>query len=892
MMGWVRRWWRRISTLLQGGRAHREVEEEMRFHVDMEAADLRRSGLSPDDAHREALRRFGGVDRHREAVREARGVGPLEDLVKDVRGALRGLRRSPVFATVALLTLALGIGATTAIFSVVQAVLLRPLPYPEAARLVRVRPSWQGTPEASLSPVEYFDLRETGPVSSLGAYAYDDVALTGQGNPERVQGVYATAQVLPALGIEPRIGRWFNQDEDETDAAVALLSHGLWMRRFGGDPSIVGRTIEIDGRSRRVLGVLSEELVFPEDLASSSRTQVVLPLGLSPAETTSRGSHFLLSVGRLPPQTTAQDAGTRIGQAAQAMVRDYPDDYPADMNFDLHVLRLDQDVLGDSRPTLEVLVGAVGFLLLIACTNVANLLLARSEERESELALRSALGAGRGRLVRQLLAESLTLSLLGALGGAALAMLCTRGLLALGPPDLPRTGDIRVDATALLFSVGLASVIGIACGLIPALRAGRTSASARLRESGGRGSGGRAGKRMRRGLVVAELAAALVLLAGAGLLMRSLADLIHTDPGYRTANVLTAELSLPAARYPGADEVTAFFTRLTDELEGYPEVLAAGGATNLPLATSLGDLNFHIEGRPEAEGEVSPRADWQVVTPDYLPALGIDPVQGRLLDERDARDAPGAVVISRTTAQRYWPDGGALGARFLLGGGAAPGWVTVVGIVPDVAHQSLNDGPSAQMYLPQAQFRFWGGGGPVRSLDLVIHTAGAPAEATSLLRDVVQRLDPSLPVANVRTMEAVVSRSLARARLLASLVAAFALAALVLAAVGIYGVTAYTVGRRTRELGIRLALGADGGRVLRLVLGETTGTVGLGLGLGLAGALLMGGLLDGILFGVEPSDPPTLALAALALALIALTAAWVPARRATRVNPALPLRAE
>jgi putative ABC transport system permease protein len=891
----MRRWARRLATLLGGGRAEAEVREEIQLHIDLEAAELERRGMTREQARREALRRFGGVDRHREAVRHARGVGAAQDLLQDVRYAFRGLARSPGFAAVALLTLALGIGASTAIFTVVDAVLLRPLPYPDPDELVRVRPSWEGTPVARLSPAEYLDLRELEVFAGVGVYAFGTANLTGEGEPERLQAAFASWGVLPALGLSPARGRAFGPEEDETGARVALLSHGLWTRRFAADPDVVGDRILLNGNAWEVVGILPEAFLLPEDLASSGPAEILLPLGIDPAATSARGSHYLFGVARLAPGVSREAALGAVAAAGEAMVAAWPDDYPRDMGFRLEAPSLADEVLGGARPALRVLVGAVAFLLLIACANVANLLLARAEARERELTLRRALGAGRRRIFRQLMVESVVLALLGSVLGAGVAWLASAGLLALQPPDLPRIRDVGVNGSALVFGTLLASLTGVLFGLFPALRVSREDPARSL--AGGRGGAGRRrGGRLRQALVAAQVSAALVLLTGAGLFVRTLVGLLSTDPGYRTEGVLTAEVALPSARYAEQVEVSLFFDRLLARLGSTPGVTGVGAVSNLPLAAPLGDLNFRIEGRPVAEGDVSPRADWQVVTPGYLEAMGVPLLQGRLITAADHGDAPGVVVLGRTAAARYWPEGGALGARFVLGGGAAPGEVTVVGIVEDVAHAELGAGPTAQMYLPHAQFRFWNGGGPVRSLDLVLVSAGDPGQAAATLRDAVRALDPELPVASVRTMEEVVAVSLARSRLLAWLVGAFAALALALASVGIYGVTAYAVGRRTRELGIRMALGAGAPRVLAMVMGEGVRTLLAGLLVGALGALLLTRALTRglgeLLYGVVPWDPVTLAGAAALLAAVGGAAFLFPAWRATRVDPATPLRAD
>jgi predicted permease len=547
-------------------------------------------------------------------------------------------------------------------------------------------------------------------------------------------------------------------------------------------------------------------------------------------------------------------------------------------------------IVGDARRPLLLLLGGAGFVLLVACANVASLMLVRLDARQGELAVRAAVGAGRGRLIHQLLAESVALGVVGGVAGVTLAWWATRLLLALQPPDLPRIAEVQLDARVLAFAAVTAVGTGLLFGVVPALRAsgGRIASGLRLH-----GRGAAAGdSRFRRALVVGQIGLALTLLAGAGLLGRSLLALRAVDPGFREDHVLTGQLTLASADYPGEPEVIETLEAIRARVRALPGVAAAGAVTNLPLASGSGDINIMIEGRPQAEGEVSPRADWQVVTPGYFDAMGLTLLRGRGLDERDRVGAPGAVVINQTLAGLYWPAGDALGARFTLGGGAGPGLVTVVGIVGDVRHAGLDAPRTGQLYVSHAQFRFWHGGSVARSLTLVVRSTGDPAALATAVRRAVLDVDPRLPVANVRTMADVVTASLGRPRFLFALAGAFAVVAVALGALGVYGVLAYAVARRTREIGLRLALGGRGRDVAALFLREGGRLVVSGTVLGLAGAVLLSGLLRGLLFGVTPIDPVTLVGAPVALAIAASVAAWVPARRAARLDPMEALRHE
>jgi len=814
----------------------------------------------------------------------------MTDFVTDLRLALRALRRRPAFAAAAVLTIAIGIGATTAIFSVVNAALLRPLPYAEPDRVLDVSNTWDGTPRGALSPAEYFDYRQAvgHELTAFGAVAFGAVNLVGAGEPLRLRAGLVSADVFSALGVVPILGRPFTAAEERANASVVLIGHGLWLRQFGADPAVIGRRITLSGAGTEIVGVLPPDFRLPDDYAAGTASDLVVPLGLDPANVTARGSHFLRGVARLAPGVSPDQARGALTAIAQRFVADFPGDYPRDMGFAVTVTPLADTVVGEARRPLLLLLGAAAFVLLVACANVANLMLVQLDARQGELALRVAVGAGRGRLVRQLLTESVAVSLVGGVVGVAIAGWGTRLLLALGPASLPRAGQVTVDVRVLAFAVATAVGTGLLFGLLPALRARGVPSAAALRE-GARGMATGRG-RVRDILAVGQMGIALTLLAGAGLLGRSLGALHAVDPGFRPDHVLTARLTLPTADYPTEPQVIDAFRTIRDRVATLPGVRSAGAVTNLPLASSLGDLNLRIEGRVQAEGEVSPRADWQVVTPGYFAAMGLVVHHGRALDERDRVGAPGAVVINETMADRYWPGEDPLGARFVLGGRAGPGVVTVVGIVGDVRHGSLADARVSQMYLSHAQFRFWNGGSVVRSLTLVVRAAGNPETLSGAVREAVRTVDPRLPVASVQTMDEVVSASLARPRFEFALAGAFGIIALVLGVLGVYGVLAYTVAQRTREIGVRLALGARGRDVALLFAWQGGRLIAAGLAIGTVGAVLLGHLLRGLLFGVAPLDPTTLVAAPLVLAGAALLATSIPAHRAARLDPMEALR--
>ena len=815
----------------------------------------------------------------------------MTTLLQDVRYAARLLGKSPGFTAVALVTLALGIGANAAIFSVVNGILLEPLDYLQPGRVVKLQTSWAGEPDAGISPAEYYDYRDEIDVfAALGVYAFSSPALTGGDRPERLRGAFVSAGVFPAFGVPALHGRVFTADEELPGHDVAILGFDLWQRRFGGAEDVVGTSVVLDGRARTVIGIMPPGFRMPEDYTSGERTQVWLPLGIDRTTVTNRGSHFLQGVARPDEGVTAERTSAAVTALARRMVERFPDDYPADMRFTASAIPLVEDVIGSVRPVLFVLLTAVGLVLLAACVNVANLVLARSDARQGEFALRAALGAGRARLVRQLVVESLVLAAAGGVLGLLLAAGAVKLLAVLQPPDLPRLDAVTLDLRVVAFTLAAIGLTGMLLGVVPALQATGTRFAAALHEAGVRSIGGR--QRLRGGLVVGEMAVALVLLIGAVLLVRSFAELRGVDPGYRIERVLTAEVRLPTATYAGQPEVTGFFHQLLEQIAALPGVEAAGAVSNLPLATDLGDLNFDIEGRETPSSEVSPKADWQTVTPGYFRAMDIALVRGRGIEASDDARAPGVVVINETAATRYWPGENPIGARFRLGGGAAPGWVTIVGIARDVRHAAFDEPARSQMYLPHAQFRFWNDGGPVRGLTLAVRTDGEPETLAKAVRAELASLDPTLPISTFRSMEEVVSAAIARPRLMMLLMSIFAGVALVLGAVGVYGVMAQLVNRRRREMGIRLALGARAAQIAGLVLKRSLVLTASGIAIGVLASLAATRALSGMLFGVTPLDTVTFVAAPLVLVAVAMLAAWVPIRRATCVDPNLVLRHE
>ncbi|HEU4631138.1 MAG TPA: ABC transporter permease [Gemmatimonadaceae bacterium] len=877
---------RRVFRLGATRAVERDVDDEIRFHLESRVEALLAAGHAPAAARAIAEREFGDVaaargeladvDRRLRA-RQAR-AGWLEALAHDVRHALRGLRRQPLYALAALVTLAVGIGATTAVFSVVRGVLLRPLPYPEADRVVRVASVHAGE-QIAVSPPDFVDWRARGrSFAGLAASYESTVSLTGAGQPERFLQARVTADLFDVLGVRPLLGRTFVAGEDEPGAPqVAVLGERLWRTRFGADSGILGRVLVLDDVPTTVVGVVPAAVRYP------SAVDLWLPARLAPDDLapSSRGARWLTVVGRLAPGATLAGARAEMHAVARQLAAEDP---KHDAGWDAAVVPLREQLVGDVRTPLLVLLGAVGFVLLIAAANVASLSLARATARRAELAVRVALGAGRGRLVRQLVTESLCLAALGALGGVGLALLGTRLLVRLAPPGLPRLPDVRVDAGVLVFAAVVALATGVAVGLATALQAGAADPSARLRE-GGRGAAGQAAHlRWRGGLVVTEIALAIVLLVGAGLLLRSFGRLTDVDPGFRPEGVATFSVTL-SARYDTPERQRLFAAALLERVRALPGVDAAGSSFNLPFTDASFRLTFTIDDRPLADGAEEPRAQFRMVSPGYFAAMGIPLRRGRAFTDADRDGAPYVVVLSEETARRFFPGEDPIGRRIETGwsdGGAELGGV-VVGVVGDVRQFGLADDLTPHVYVPYAQW-------PIDELTVVAHTRGDPARLVAEARDVVQALDPALPVYDATTLPRLLGASLGAQRFYLALLAIFAGVAVVLAAVGIYGLVAYGVAARAREIGVRVALGATPGGVVRLLVRQGLRLAAVGIVAGLAGAATLARLLRGLLFEVGTADPATYAAVAAAVAALVVAATWLPARRAARIDPTEALR--
>jgi predicted permease len=811
---------------------------------------------------------------------------------QDVRLAARALRRSPGFVLGAVLTLALGIGANAAIFAVLDAVALRPLPYQDPDRLVSISNSWTNTPRAPISSIEYFDyVEQLRSFEHLGVSTGGAMTLTGTGDPLRIPVGVVSYGVLPALGVPPQLGRMFSREEDAPERNfVILLGDGLWRRRFGADPNVVGQRIVLDREAFTVVGVMPPGFRLPSQFDSPIPAEAFVPLGFDRTTIPIRGNHFLTGVARLRPGVTRAQADAEISAMAEQMARNLPQDYPASLHFSAAATSLTEDLLGDLRPLLFTLLGAVGFVLLIACANITHLFLTRAERRHQEFAVRAALGGGRWRVARPMVIESALVALAGGVLGLACARAATQGLIALQPDTLPRLDLVSVDGAVVLFTLGMVAAVTLLVSLIPALR----SARPRLATSdGSTATLGPGRQRIRRLLVASEIALCLVLLLGAGLTLRSFFRLLSVDPGYRTDHALTASITIPETVYATPAATSTFFATLLDRLRTQPGVMAAGAVTGLPLRSARGDLNFQIQGRETPQGALSRRADWQVVTPGYFDAIGMRIVQGRGIEAGDGADTEGVIVFNEAAAKLHWPDGNAIGARLRLGANAGPGWVTVIGIVNDVRTGSLRTAPRPEMYLAHTQFRMFGRGTePMRTMAVVVQTRDAPAPLADVLRREVRALDPSIAVNRVDTMASVRRLSVARLEFIATLLGTFALLALTVAVVGVYGVMAYSVALRRREIGLRVALGANPARVVSFVLRQGLTPTAAGVALGLLGGMAASQQLSAQLFETAPHDPLTAVLTASAVSLVALAACYFPARLAARLDPSTALRSE
>lgn len=853
-----------------------DVDDEIEQHLDDRYRELIAGGVTADEAARLVREELRGWTPRRP---------PFDGVGGDLRFAVRTLRRHAGFAAIVLMTLALGIGANAAIFSVVNAVVLRPLPYPNGDRLVVVwgnlhRP---GVEEIPASAGEYVDYRDRNQAfEAIAAYDTSGFNLTGSGEPERVDGAIVSADLFATLGVLPEIGRPFRGADERPGANdVAVISHALWTRRFGADRAIVGRTVAIDGRTVAIVGVMPRGFRFPDDATDMWKPMLLDADALS---ADNRGSHGFTVVARLKRGVSVDQARSDLDTVASAFVPQFPANYRA--GFSTVVRRLQDEVVGDTGRALFVLLGAVGLVLLIACANVANLLLARAASRRKEIALRTALGASRARLVRQLLTESVLIAIVGGALGLTLAWWGIGALVAAAPDSIPRLREVGIDARVAAFTAIVSLATGVLFGVAPAMKASRLELNDALKEGGRTAAAHGLGGRL---LVIAEVAVSIVLLVSAGLLLRSFARLQDVQPGFAAERLLTVRVSLPASRYTTFAKGDTFFADLFAGLQSRPGVRGVAAINSLPFSGFGGSRSFQIEGRPATRPEDNTEEQLRIVTDGYFAVMGIPLVTGREFAADDSLRGRRVAVVNEAFARKHFGGSAAIGKRVAFERDA-PVWYEIVGIVGNVKHRGLDAGDRPELYVPYRQplFAQW----TVRPMYVVVRTDGDPIDLVSTVRREVVRVDPDQPISDVRTMAERIDRSLIGRRFNATLLALFAALALTLAAVGIYGLVAYAVTERTHEIGVRIALGATRTDVVAMVLRQGMVLAAIGAAIGVAASLGVVRLLAGLLFYVSPADPATFAAIPLLLLLVALAACIIPARRATRVDPMSALRAE
>jgi putative ABC transport system permease protein len=872
----------RLRSLFQRNQVEQDLSEELQYHLEQKTQEYAAGGMAIEEARRKARREFGGIEQSKENCRDARHVSYIQDLVQDLGFGLRMLRNSPAFAFVAILTLALGIGANTAIFSVIHGVLLKPLPFPQQDQLMTV---WEKSDHGGRSNTSWANFMDWNRLNhsftGIAAVSFWSPTFVGARDAETLVGFRASSTLFDLLGVKMERGRNFLSSEDvRGNNFVVILSYGFWQRTFGGDPGIVGKSVQLGSRAYTVVGVLPAD--FPSVLSFDPRKPADIYTPLAYDETlpyACRDCRHLRAFGRLKDGVTATQAEAEMNQISANLVREYPTAYSA---VGVTLTPLKDYLVGDVKTALWVLLGSVGFVLLIACVNVANLLLAWAARRQREVALRAALGARRARMVRQFLTESLLLSLLGGSFGLLLAWSGVALLQRIRLANLPRLQNVQIDGWTFAFTFGISLLTGLAFGLLPAFRASTLDLNEALKESG-KSSAGKERHRLRSALVFADVALALLLLTGAGLMMKSFVRLLEVNPGFDPSHTLTLTLSLWGPK--SADEpAVAFFDQALRRVRALPGVESAGIVSQLPLGGNMDMYGVHVEGKSLPNPEEDPSADRYSITPGYLRAMRIPVLRGREFDQHDIATSPMVALVNESMARQFWQGEDPIGKRFRMGDTKGP-WKTVVGVVGDVLHKGLDAPHTIQVYLPNTQFTD-------SMVILAVRTSNEPASIAAAVRSEIAALDPQVPVSEVATMDEVVSASVANQRFGAVLFLLFGAIALVLTAVGIYGVISYGVAQRTHEIGIRLALGAGSREVLSLIVSEAMKPALLGAALGLCAAFGLTRLLTRLLYNVKPSDPLVFAAVLFLLIAVAWLASYIPARRATRVDPIVALRYE
>jgi putative ABC transport system permease protein len=810
--------------------------------------------------------------------------------MNDLRYALRQLVKSPGFTAAAVLTLALAIGANTAVLSLVNAMLIRPLPYRESPQLVLLLQHFksQNLERIPVSPPEFVDYETRAhSFEKLGAFGYTNFNLAGEDKPERIPGATVTAGLLPLLGVSPIKGRFFESKECTLGRDdVVIISARLWQRRFNSNPQIIGTKLLLDGKSFTVVGVMPATFDFPLQLFNlgnggqfGGRAEIWKPLAFTDDQMKARYSRSFAIVGRLAQGTSVARAQAEIATITAQMRREHPNNYTQDNSFGGDVLLLHDLAVGGMRPAVLILLGAVFLVLLIACANLTTMLLARAAAREREMAIRVSLGAGPARLLKQVLTESVLLALIGGVAGVLLALWGVELLKSLGAQTVPRLHEVNVDPTVLGVTLAIAVGTGIVVGLVPGLASARPELTEALKEGGRSSTQGTGRNWLRNGLVVTEVALALVLLSGAGLLMKSFGRLQNVNPGFNPRNALTFEISLPKIQYPDNSSIVAFNREAQRRISALPGVQTVGFSTILPLAGTNSDWSFEIEGRPSKDNSPSPDEEKRQVSVDYFRALETPLIKGRFFTDADNADAPRVIIVNQAFAKKFWPNEDALGKRIVMGGMSDdPKWITIVGVVDDMRHFGLDVDPKPEMYVPFAQE-------PYFTTIYLVRSNQDPLSLLPAIRREIQAIDPGVPLANARTFENVIADSVAPRRLSVVLLGVFAGFAVLLASVGIYGVMSFLVVQRTHEIGVRMALGAQRSDVLKLILGRSLKLITAGTAIGLVVAVMSTGMLRALLYNVSAFDTPTFALVTILLAAVALAASYLPAMRATKADP-------
>ena len=877
----------RLRALVGREAVLRDIDEEFRLHLDMETEANIERGMPPDEARLAALRSFGNQGSIKDVAYEVRGGGMLEALLQDVRFGARMLFKHKAFTVIAVVTLALGIGANTAIFSVVETVLLRSLPYRHADRVVLV---WENNrlrsrPHNVVNPGNFLDWREQSKsFDEMAAFVDQRYNLTGAGEPEEIASQVATPNLFQLLGADAALGRTFTPEDVKAGREdIAVISHGLWQRRFGGAPDIIGKNITLNGTSVSVIGVMPPDFKWfiKENSLTGKPAEIWQPLVLS-AQNAARRGRFMSTVARLAPGVPLKQAQVEMDAIAGRLEAQYPD---ANKGWGASVVPLRDQLAGEIKPALLVLLGAVGFVLLIACVNVANLLLARAATRHKEIAIRTALGAGRLRIIRQLLTESVLLALLGGAFGLLLSRWCVDALVALSPPNLIGAGQVGINLPVLGFTLAVSLLTGVVFGLVPALEVSRLNLSESLKESSRGNVGSPRGRRVRDALVVAEIGLAMVLLVGAGLMIRSFMQLQAVNPGFDAANLLTMRMLLPATKYPDDAKKVDFFRQVAAHTATLPGVRSATVISALPFADIGSATSFTIVGKPAPAPGQKTSTDVRVTDENYFRTMNIPVVRGRTFSEPEAVENRKVAVVNETFARKYFPGEDAIGKSVVVNMSDKPEPTEIIGIVGDAKYDKLEAEQRPMVYwtLPQL---------PASSMTLVMRTDADPQGLAAAAQREIQVIDKDQPVSEVRTMQSWLAESVARTRFGTLLLSFFAGVALLLAAVGIYGVMSYSVAQRRNEIGIRMALGAQAGDVLALVLRQGVTLALVGVGFGLVGAFALTRVMSSLLYGVSSTDPLTFTAIALLLTFVSLVACYIPARRATRIDPMIALRYE